>query len=142
MSKTEAGSIDLCKFVDLPVHADDRGRLSFAEGRVHIGFDINRVYYLYDIPAGGERGAHGHRALEQLFLALSGSFDVEINDGLRRRTFKLDNPARGLYVCPMIWRDLRNFSPGAVCLVLASDRYDEGDYFRDYDQFLRAARTR
>lgn len=127
-----------CRWIDLPRIDDARGALSFVEAGRHIPFDIRRVYYLYDVPTVAERGAHGHRALEQLFIPLGGSFEVELDDGRRRSTVTLDNPARALYVCPMIWRNLRVFSPGAVCLVLASLIYDEEDYFRDYQDFLEA----
>lgn len=102
----------------------------------HIPFEIKRVYHLYDIPAGAERGAHAHRALHQFILPMSGSFDVVLDDGKEKGSFRLDSPSRGLYVCPMMWRRLDNFSPGAVCMVLASAYYDEADYIRDYPEFL------
>jgi len=132
-------SIENCRIVGLPVRGDGRGTLSFVEGSVHIPFEIRRVYYLYDVPLGQERGAHAHKRLEQFIIPISGSFDVELDDGLHRRVFTLSHPAQALYVCPMIWRDLRNFSSNAVCLVLASERYDEQDYFRDYSEFKQAA---
>lgn len=125
--------------MDLPKFSDPRGALSFVEGGRHIPFDIKRVYYLYDVPGQVERGEHGHRRLEQLMIPLGGSFDVELTDGADRRSFHLDDPAVGLYVSPMIWRRLQNFSSNATCLVLASLPYDEEDYFRDYDAFLKAA---
>lgn len=128
-----------CRLVDLPRIGDPRGDLSFVEGGRHIPFDIRRVYYLYNVPSDAERGAHGHRALEQLIIPLAGSFDVELDDGIERRNVRLDDPACALYVCPMMWRDLRNFSDGAVALVLASLVYDEADYFRDYQEFLEAS---
>lgn len=134
--------VSRCRWVDLPKIADPRGNLSFAEGGRHMPFDIRRVYYLYDVPPDAERGAHGHRALEQLIIPLVGSLDVELDDGAERAVAHLNDPARALYVCPMIWRDLRNFSAGAVVLVLASLVYDEGDYLRDYQQFLEAAANR
>ncbi|MEG8041228.1 FdtA/QdtA family cupin domain-containing protein [Sphingomonas sp. LR60] len=135
-------SVTDCRLLDLPHLADSRGDLSFVEGGRHVPFDIRRVYYLYGMPQGAERGAHGHRALEQLIVPLAGSFEIELDDGRARRTVRLDHPARGLYVCPMIWRDLRGFSKGAVALVLASLVYDEADYFRDYDCFLEAVAKR
>lgn len=135
-------SLKHCRLVDLPKIGDPRGDLSFIEGRRHIPFDIRRVYYLYNVPSDAERGSHGHRALEQLIIPLAGGFDVELDDGIERRNVRLDNPARALYVCPMMWRDLRNFSDGAVALVLASLVYDEADYFRDYQEFLEAAANR
>jgi hypothetical protein len=137
-TKTSGALVSRCRWVDLPKKVDTRGALSFVESRQHIPFGIRRVYYLYDIPPDAERGAHGHRELEQLMIPLAGSFDVELNDGSGRATVTLNDPARALYICPMIWRELRNFSAGAVCLVLASLPYDERDYFRDYSDFLGA----
>lgn len=100
-------------------------------------FNISRIYYLYDVPGNTSRGAHAHRALHQFMIAISGSFDVTLDDGNGKRRFHLDQPNQGLYICPMIWRDLYHFSSGAVCLVLASEFYDEQDYIRDYDQFIK-----
>ena len=124
--------------IDLPKISDPRGNLTFIEGGDRIPFDIERVYYLYDVPGGAERGGHAHKALHQLIIAMSGSFDVVLNDGGERKRFHLNRSYYGLYVCPMIWRELDNFSSGSVCLVLASNRYEESDYFRDYDSFLAA----
>jgi hypothetical protein len=132
--------INLCRIENLPRIADARGNLSFVEGPTLVPFDIQRVYYLYDVPGGADRGAHAHKALHQLMIALSGAFEVELDDGKRKKTIRLDRAYRGLYICPMIWRTLQNFSSGAVCLVLASERYDEADYIRDYDAFLELAR--
>lgn len=131
-------SVKQCRLVDLPKIDDPRGNLCFVEGGQHMPFDIRRVYYLYDVPLDAERGAHGHRDLQQLIIPISGSVEVEVDDGVERTVFELDDPARALFVCPMIWRDLRRFSPGAVVLVLASLRYDENDYFRDYRTFQEA----
>jgi hypothetical protein len=130
-----------CRLVSLPRLTDGRGSLSFIEPGPVLPFEIRRVYYLYDVPVGQARGAHGHRKLEQLMVAVSGRVDVECDDGRSRRVFRLDSPSVGLYVCPMIWRNLTGFSEGTVCMVLASERYDEGDYFRNYDDFLAAAAT-
>ena len=127
-----------CKIIDLPKIADPRGNLTFIEAGAHIPFAIQRVYYLYDVPGGAERGGHGHKALHQLIVAMSGSFDVVLDDGCKQKRFHLNRSYYGLYVCPMIWRELDNFSSGSVCLVLASNRYDESDYFRDYDSYLVA----
>ncbi len=127
-----------CKYIDLPKISDPRGNLTFVESGKHIPFDIRRVYYLYDIPAGADRGAHAHKKLHQLIVALSGSFDVTLDDGAKKKTFHLNHPFSGLFVCPMMWRMLSNFSSGAVCMVLASDVYDEFDYYRDYEEFLKA----
>jgi len=133
-------NIDLCQIQNLPRITDARGNLSFVEGPTLIPFDIQRVYYLYDVPGGADRGAHAHKALHQLMIALSGAFEVSLDDGKREKTIRLDRAYHGLYICPMIWRTLRNFSSGAVCLVLASERYDESDYIREYDTFLEIAR--
>ena len=127
--------------MSLPKIVDSRGNLTFVEGGIHIPFDIERVYYLYDVPGGAERGGHAHKELRQLFIAMSGSFDVVLNDGHQNKRIHLNRPYNGLYVCPMIWREIDNFSSGAVCLVLASNRYDEGDYYRDYSEFHQAIRS-
>lgn len=129
-----------CKIIELPKIMDQRGNLTFVEGGRHIPFDIKRVYYLYDVPGGASRAAHGHRALSQLMISMSGSFDVTLDDGYGKKTFHLNRSYYGLYIPPMIWRDLDNFSSGAVCMVLASDFYEESDYFRDYQSFLTTAR--
>jgi oxalate decarboxylase/phosphoglucose isomerase-like protein (cupin superfamily) len=131
-------TVNDCKIIELPKVMDTRGNLSFIEGGLHIPFDINRVYYLYDVPGGAHRGSHAHKSLHQFIVALSGSFDVLLDDGKEKKRFHLNRPHYGLYVCPMMWRDLDNFSSGAVCMVLASARYDETDYIRDYSQFILA----
>ena len=133
--------IGKCRVIDLPKITDVRGNLTFVEGCSHIPFEISRIYYLYDVPDGLKRGAHAHKDLQQLIIAVSGSFDVVLNDGETKVRFPLSGPDRGLYVCPMVWRELENFSPGSVCLVLASNRYDENDYFRDYDEYVSALRS-
>lgn len=133
--------IDDCRLIDLPKIQDHRGNLTFIEGSHHIPFDIQRVYYLYDVPGGSERGGHAHKALQQLIVAISGSFDIHLDDGYEKRTIHLNRSFLGLYLCPMIWREIDNFSSGAVCMVLASDYYDESDYYRDYELFLSAAKT-
>lgn len=123
------------KVIDLPVIADIRGNLTFVEGGGHIPFEIKRVYYLYDVPGGAARGGHAHKNLQQIIIALSGSFDVLLDDGVNKKTYTLNRAFQGLYLSNMIWRELDNFTTGAVCLVLASEHYDETDYFRDYDEF-------
>lgn len=128
------------RLIDLPRINDPRGNLSFVEGGNHIPFDIKRVYYLYDVPGGATRAAHGHKKLQQVMIAMSGSFDVTLDDGVDRRRYQLNRSYYGLYVPPMMWRDLDNFSSGAVCLVLASEVYEESDYFRNYQDFIAAAR--
>ena len=130
-------SIENCKVIDLPKIHDPRGNLTFIEGGFLIPFNIQRVYYLYDVPGGAERGGHAHKALHQLIIAMSGSFDVLLDDGKEKRRFNLNRSYVGLYVCPMIWRQLDNFSSGSVCLVLASNLYAEDDYYRDYAEFMR-----
>ncbi len=129
--------IENCKLVDLPKISDPRGNLTFIEGMSHIPFEIARVYYLYDVPGGAERGGHAHKALHQLIIAMSGSFDVVLDDGYKRKRFHLNRSYFGLYVCPMIWRELDNFSSGSVCMVLASNLYDEDDYYRDYSDYIK-----
>lgn len=131
--------LDKCGIVQLPKVQDPRGNLTFVENSRHIPFDIKRVYYLYDVPGGSERGAHAHRTLHQFIVAMSGSFDVVLDDGREKKRFHLNRSHYGLYVCPMMWRLLDNFSSGAVCLVLASDVYNEYDYIREYEEFLSAA---
>lgn len=116
-----------------------QGNLTFIEEQRHVPFPIARVYYLYDVPGGATRGGHAHRALEQLIVAISGSFEVILDDGSKRRNVTLNRSRTGLYLPPMIWRELVDFSSGSVCMVLASDLYDEADYYRDYDEFRAAA---
>jgi WxcM-like, C-terminal len=127
-----------CQIVNLPKIAEPRGNLTFIEAGRHVPFDIRRVYYLYDVPGGSERGGHAHKELRQLIVAMSGSFDVILDDGQQKQRFHLNRSYYGLYVCQMVWRELDNFSSGSVCLVLASNSYDESDYYRDYQDFLNA----
>lgn len=129
-------SIESCGLVNLPKISDPRGNLTFVESNRHVPFEIKRVYYLYDVPGGAERGGHGHKALHQLIVAISGSFDIHLDDGVSKKTIHMNRSYEGLYVCPMIWREIDNFTSGAVCMVLASDFYDEQDYYRDYDTFI------
>lgn len=133
-------SLNECRIIELPKIQDHRGNLTFIEADRHVPFEIKRVYYLYDVPGGATRAAHGHRSLHQLMIAMSGSFDVTLDDGKEKKLFHLNRSYFGLYIPPMMWRDLDNFSSGAVCMVLASGYYDENDYFRNYDNFLKAAR--
>lgn len=131
-------TIDQCSVIVLPKIQDHRGNLTFVEGDSQVPFNIKRVYYLYDVPSGAERGGHAHKGLQQLIIAMSGSFDVLLDDGINKKRVHLNRPYNGLYVCPMIWRELDNFSSGSVCMVLASNRYDEDDYYRDYTDFMQA----
>ncbi|WP_316015323.1 FdtA/QdtA family cupin domain-containing protein [Roseobacter sp. HKCCA0434] len=120
---------------DMPRITDPRGDLTFVEGGRHVPFDIARVYYLYNVPVDADRGGHGHRALQQVIFALSGSFRITLDDGWRREEFVLRNPRQGLHLSGGVWREIDLFSQGAVCMVLASLPYDEADYLRDYDDF-------
>ena len=129
-----------CRLIDLPRIAEPRGNLTFVENGRQIPFDIRRVYYLYDIPGGAERGGHAHRRLQQLLIAIAGSFDVVVDDGRKRQRYHLNRSYFGLYLPPMTWRELDNFSSGSVCLVLASTLYDAADYYRDYDEFKRVVK--
>lgn len=131
-------SVNDCRIIHLPKIQDPRGNLTFIEGGNHVPFDIARVYYLYDVPGGSERGGHAHKGLHQVIIAMSGSFDVVLDDGENKKRVHLSRSYYGLYVCPMIWREIDNFSSGSVCMVLASNKYDESDYYRDYSEFLRA----
>lgn len=125
------------KMVQLPVIHDHRGNLSFIEADNHVPFDIKRVYYLYDVPGGSQRGGHAHIGLQQLIIAMNGSFDVVLDDGYSRTRIHLNRSYTGLYVPKMIWRELDNFSSGSVCMVLASQLFTEDDYIRDYDTFVQ-----
>lgn len=127
-----------CRLISLPQVADGRGNLTFIEGLEHVDFSIERVYYLYDVPGGADRGGHAHRTLKQLLIALSGSFDVHTETASGCETFHLNRAYTGLYLPPMTWREIDNFSGGSVCLVLASARFDEADYIRDHDAFRAA----
>ena len=131
-------TIESCKILELPKIQDPRGNLTFVESNSHVPFSIERVYYLYDVPGGSERGGHAHKDLHQFIIAMSGSFDVLLDDGQDKKRVHLSRSYNGLYVCPMIWRELDNFSSGSVCMVLASTKYDEADYYRDYPTFMRA----
>ena len=129
--------IENCKIIDLPKIQDPRGNLTFVEGGNQIPFDIQRVYYVYDVPGGAERGGHAHKDLHQFLIAMSGSFDVLLDDGKNKKRVHMNRSYNGLYICPMIWREIDNFSSGAVLMVLASNRFSEEDYFREYADFMR-----
>ena len=122
------------ELIDIPKIEDRRGNLSVIEGDC-VPFDIKRVYYLYDVPSGAFRGGHAHKKLYQFLVALSGSFDVRLKDGANEKIVTLNKPNKGLLIVPGIWRELENFSSGAVCLVLASEQFEEADYIRNYETF-------
>ncbi len=124
-----------CSLITLPINHQANGNLTSVSNGIQVPFDIKRVYYLYDVPGGFSRGGHGHLELQQLIVALSGSFDIIVDDGKVKRTFHLSRPNVGLYMPSGLWRELDNFSSGSICFVLASIEYDEKDYFRDYDKF-------
>jgi hypothetical protein len=125
-----------CKIIDLPKNHQLNGNLTSITNGVEVPFDVKRIYYLYDVPGGNSRGGHAHKALHQIMIALSGSFSVTLDDGQNKKTFMLNQPYQGLLIPPGLWRDLDNFSSGSICMVLASELYDEEDYFRDYNNFL------
>jgi hypothetical protein len=124
-----------CSIIELPKIHNRAGNITSIEGSINVPFDIERIYYLYDMPGGESRGGHAHKELQQLIVALSGSFDVLLDDGINKRTITLNRPYFGLYVSPMMWRELTNFSSGGVCMVLASMKYSEDDYIREYQNF-------
>lgn len=128
--------IDDCRLIDLSKIHDVRGNLTPIESGGDIPFDIKRIYYLYDVPSGESRGAHAHKELQQLIIAANGSFTITLDDGKNKKSFTLNRPYQGLLIVPGIWRDLDNFSSGAVLLCLASEHYMATDYIRDYDKFL------
>lgn len=129
-------SLDNCKIIDLPKISDPRGNLTFAEQFRNVPFDIKRVYWTYDVPGGESRGGHAHKELQQLLVAMSGSFKVVLDNGVERKEVLLNHPWQGLTIVPGIWRTLEDFSSGAVCMVLASELYTEDDYIYEYDEFI------
>ena len=132
----KASTVFDCSMISLPINHQANGNLTAVSNGIQVPFDVKRVYYLYDVPGGFSRGGHGHLELQQLILALSGSFDITVDDGKVKRTFHLSRPNMGLYMPSGLWRELDNFSSGSICFVLASIEYDEKDYFRDYDKFV------
>ena len=131
-------TIDACTVLELPKITDARGNLTYVEQQRHVPFDIKRIFFLYDVPTGADRGAHAHRQHHQFLICLAGSFDVAVDDGSGQRLIHLNRPWKGLHVPPMIWAAEKNFDPGSVCLVLSSDLFAEDDYIRDYDDYLAA----
>lgn len=132
----KASTVFDCSMISLPINHQANGNLTAISNGDQVPFDVKRVYYLYDVPGGFSRGGHGHLELQQLIVALSGSFDITVDDGKVKRTFHLSRPNMGLYMPSGLWRELDNFSSGSICFVLASIEYDEKDYFRDYDKFV------
>ena len=137
MYELKNANLSECRIMGLPKVDDARGNLTFIEEDSHVPFKIKRVYYLYDIPGGESRGGHAHKKLEQFIIAANGSFDVVIDDGYNSMRFHLNRSYYGLYIPRMVWRELDNFSSGSVCLVLASEHYEEEDYIRNYDEFKK-----
>ncbi len=133
-------SIKNCRIIELPKIQDPRGNLTFIEGNKHIPFEMRRVFYLYDIPGGAERMGHAQKTCQQFLIAMSGSFDVVLYDGKDNQRVHLNRSYYGLYIPPLIWREIDNFSSGVVCLVLASEPYDETGYYREYRDFLMAVK--
>lgn len=131
-------SVADCKLIELPKITDPRGNLTFIESERHVPFLVKRIFYLYDVPTGNDRGAHAHKKLHQFLVCLAGSFDVTLDDGINQSTVHLNRPWKGLHILPMVWAAEVNFDPGSICLVMASEYYDESDYYRDYDLFLKA----
>ncbi len=131
-------TVDDCRIITLDKHHHANGNLTVVEDFNEIPFKIRRTYYLYDIPGGESRGGHAHKQLYQLIVAISGSFEVTVDDGKQQKTFTLNQPYNGLLIVPGIWRTLQNFSSGSVCAVLASEFYDEADYYREYNEFLQS----
>jgi len=129
-------SIEECKRLPLPKIHDPRGNLTFIEGFRHVPFDIKRVYYLYDVPGGATRAGHAHKELQQVLIAIAGSFDLLLDDGLRKKKIQLNRSYYGIYIPPLTWRVIDNFSSSAICLSIVSDYYDENDYIRNYEEFL------
>ena len=125
------------RLIQLPKILDERGNLSFIESEHHIPFKIERTYLIYDVPGGETRGGHAYKELNEFIVALSGSFDVVLDDGFEKKTYSLNRSYYGLYVPKMIWRELENFSTNALCMILASEKYDEHDYFRNYNEFKK-----
>lgn len=135
-----AGETDTCSIIELPKIKDSRGNLTFVEGRRHIPFTIRRAFWIYDVPGGEMRGSHAYHRNREVIIAVSGSFDVEVDNGNIVSKYQLNRSYYGLYLPPLHWRSLVNFSTNSLCLVLASEEYDVSDYLRDYDEFLRERR--
>lgn len=134
-------SLKNCKIIELPKIHDPRGNLTFIESNHHLPFSLQRVFYLYDVPGGEKRAGHALKTCDQFLIAISGSFNVTLDDGLNKQSFQLNRSYCGLYISPLVWREIDNFSTGAVCLALASETYDESNYYRNYNEFLKAIKS-
>jgi hypothetical protein len=134
-------SLEDCKLIELPKINDPRGNLTFIEANRHIPFEFKRVFYLYDVPGGANRAGHALKSCDQFLIAMSGSFDVILDDGHQQKRYHLNRSYYGLYISSLTWREMDNFSSGSVCMVLASHLYDEADYYRDYQEFLKVVRS-
>lgn len=134
-------NVEDCKIVNLPKIYNEAGKITVLENVKDIPFEVKRIYYLYDVPMGAERGGHGHYELEQYIIAASGSFNFVLDDGENKKEVFLNDPSKALYIKPNIWREINNFSSGSICLVLASQEYTEDDYIRDYDEFMKYKNT-
>jgi hypothetical protein len=141
MESPQPNPAPLWRLVELPIIPEPRGNLTYIEGQREVPFDIARVYYLYDVPGGATRAGHAHRELQQMLIAVSGSFTVHLDDGARTESVSLNRSYWALLISPMVWRVIDNFSSGAVCLSIVSHHFDEGDYYRDYDEFFAAAKA-
>ena len=130
--------VEDCRRIELPKNADPRGNLTVIEGNRQVPFSIARVFYLYDVPGGSERAGHALRSCQQFLIAMSGSFDVRVKDGVAEKTFHLNRSYYGLLIPPLIWREIDNFSSGAVCMALASEPYDAAAYYRDFEEYRKA----
>ena len=130
-------TIEDCNIINLQKIADPRGNLTFIEGNRHVPFDIKRVFYLYDVPGGADRGGHALKTCQQFLIAMSGSFDVILKDGVKEKRIHLNRSYYGLLIAPMIWREMDNFSSGSVCLVVASENYDAANYIREFGEFMQ-----
>ena len=134
-------SVNDCKLIKIPIVHDVRGDLAVIESFKNLPFEIKRVYYLYNVPTNSERGGHAHKNLKQLIIALSGSFQVRLDDGVNTVDYYLRDPSEGLLISTCTWREILKFSHGSVCLVLASELYDENDYYRDYSEFIASLKS-
>jgi len=133
-------NVEICRIIEFPIISDIRGNLIFMENIRHIPFDIKRIFYVFEVPTDVRRGGHAHKTVREVIIPLVGSIDISVDDGYTNDTFHLNKPSQGLYVSSMIWRELYNYSPGSILLVLASTPYDPSDYYKTYQEFLGVLR--